>query len=207
MQCSICRTRRPRRSCPALNAAICPPCCGEAREKTVDCPAHCGYLIEARQREPLLEPDPARIPNADYKLPDRIAEDHWPLLACLASVIVTAVPGITDRAALEALDCLIRTGRTLASGVIYETPPSEPYARMLYVALQQAIQRFRESELRDTGLVTTRDGDVLALLVLVQRFGLTRDNSRPLGRSFLYWLAQIQPPELSASSSSSAILR
>ena len=44
------------------------------------------------------------------------------------------VPGVVDRDVLEALDGLIRTYRTLQSGVYYESRPNNPLAGSIYDA-------------------------------------------------------------------------
>ncbi len=51
LSCAICETRREKRFCPAVHGRICPQCCGEQREVTLDCPSDCPYLQQARQHE------------------------------------------------------------------------------------------------------------------------------------------------------------
>jgi len=55
VSCAICETRKEKRFCPALHDRICPQCCGEAREVTLDCPSDCVYLQQARQHERSLQ--------------------------------------------------------------------------------------------------------------------------------------------------------
>ena len=38
MSCAICEKRKEKRFCPAIHGRICPQCCGEQREVTLDCP-------------------------------------------------------------------------------------------------------------------------------------------------------------------------
>src|SRR5437762_7846579 len=49
--CVICQKRREKRFCPAIHDRICPQCCGEQREVTLDCPTDCVYLQQAREHE------------------------------------------------------------------------------------------------------------------------------------------------------------
>ena len=56
MSCAICDTRKEKRFCPAVHGRICPQCCGEQREVTLDCPSDCAYLQQAREHE---KPRPA----------------------------------------------------------------------------------------------------------------------------------------------------
>ena len=46
----------------------------------------------------------------------------------------------------EALDGLIRTYRTLQSGVYYESRPNNPLAGCIYAAVQGALAEYRERE-------------------------------------------------------------
>ena len=51
MSCAICEKRKEKRFCPAVHGRICPQCCGEQREVTLDCPSDCVYLQQAREHE------------------------------------------------------------------------------------------------------------------------------------------------------------
>ncbi len=50
MSCALCEERREKRFCPAVHGKICPQCCGEQREVTLDCPSECPYLLQSRQQ-------------------------------------------------------------------------------------------------------------------------------------------------------------
>jgi hypothetical protein len=49
LTCAICEERKEKRFCPAVHGKICPQCCGEQREVTLDCPSDCPYLQQARE--------------------------------------------------------------------------------------------------------------------------------------------------------------
>src|SRR5205807_4857589 len=51
LSCAICEIRKEKRFCPAIHRRICPQCCGEQREVTLDCPSDCPYLLQAREHE------------------------------------------------------------------------------------------------------------------------------------------------------------
>jgi hypothetical protein len=51
VNCAICEKRKEKRFCPAIHGRICPQCCGEQREVTLDCPSDCVYLQQAREHE------------------------------------------------------------------------------------------------------------------------------------------------------------
>src|SRR5712691_3160455 len=44
VSCAICDKRKEKRFCPAVHGRICPQCCGEQREVTLDCPSDCGQI-------------------------------------------------------------------------------------------------------------------------------------------------------------------
>ena len=213
MECAICRTRRPRRFCPGVRGEICSLCCGTEREVTVECPLDCEFLREGRRHEKTPARAAAEFPNRDIQVSEKLLRDNELLLTYLSLTIfqtAMGVPGVVDHDVLEALDGLIRTYRTLESGVYYESRPDNLLAGSIYTAVQGGLAEYRSAEQRELGLTKTRDADVLGLLVFLQYFALDRDNGRRRGRAFLDALREFHPPapEPSGSSSpSSAILR
>ena len=212
MECAICRTRRPRRFCPGVRGEICSPCCGTEREVTVECPLDCEYLREGRRHEKPVAHDAAEFPNRDIQVSEKLLRDNEPLLTFLSLTIFRAaieVPGVVDGDVLEALGGLIRTYRTLQSGVYYESRPTNLLAGSIYGAVQGALAEYRGAEQRELGMTKTRDADVLGLLVFLQYFALDRDNGRRRGRAFLDALREFHPPapEPSGSSSPSSAIR
>ena len=211
MECAICQTRRPRRFCPGVRGEICSLCCGAEREITVDCPLDCEFLREARRHEKTPEPDAADFPNRDIQVSEKLLRDNEELLTFLSVTIfhkAMQVPGVVDRDVLEALDGLIRTYRSLQSGVYYESRPNNLLAGAIFSAVQGALDEYRSGEKEELGMTKTRDADVLGLLIFLQHFALFRDNGRRRGRAFLDALREFHPdPEPSDSSPSSAILR
>lgn len=49
MMCPSCGARKGRRNCPALNASICPTCCGTKRLGEIRCPDSCTWLASSRE--------------------------------------------------------------------------------------------------------------------------------------------------------------
>jgi|Deesub1362B_J571_1020462.scaffolds.fasta_scaffold00779_1 hypothetical protein len=47
-KCVKCKSRKGKRICPVLSALICPLCCGKHREKYINCPDSCRYLVKHR---------------------------------------------------------------------------------------------------------------------------------------------------------------
>jgi hypothetical protein len=208
MTCAICQTRRPRRFCPGVRGDICSICCGTEREVTVDCPFDCEFLREARRHEK-PEADPALAPNQDIKLTEKFIEEHQPLLTFLGRTIVAVAlntPGAVDFDVREALDSLIRTFRTLRSGVYYESLPTNPLAAAIHTGLQEALAGYRESETRQLGVSRTRDADVLGILAFLQRVEYDHNNGRRRGRAFLDAMSTYTEPEPAGPSESPLIL-
>ena len=126
MACKICETRRPRRFCPGVGGDICPICCGTGRESTIRCPLDCAYLQEARLHEKPREADPGEVPFADVQLSRPFLEKNNPLVLATGRLLFeAAVAGdAVDGDLREALDSMVRTYRTLESGLIYESRPA-----------------------------------------------------------------------------------
>jgi len=164
---------------------------------TVDCPLDCEYLEEARRHEKPQPIDEAQIPNRDITVTERFLQEHEPLLAFTAGVIAEAAfaqGGAIDYDVREALDSLIRTYRTLQSGVYYETLPPNPLSANVYGHVQQSLAEYRRRETEQLGVSRTRDADVLGVLVFLQRVELDRNNGRRRGRAFLDMLRQFYSP-------------
>lgn len=175
---------------------------------TVDCPLDCEYLQVARRHEKPVPIEESQIPNRDISVSERFLTEHEPLLMFLGHAVAGAAfetPGAIDFDVREALDGLIRTYRTLQSGVYYESLPANPLAANIYRLVQQSLTEYRQREQQELGISRTRDADVLGLLVFLQRLELDRNNGRRRGRAFLDMLrhlytAEGQPPDASASS-------
>jgi hypothetical protein len=191
---------------------ICTICCGTEREVTVDCPLDCPYLQEARKHERGADVDPDHFPNRDIRVSEEFLQEHEPLLIALARGLAHAafdIPGAVDRDVRDTLEALIRTYRTLESGVYYETRPDNQLAGRIYDGAQSALEEFRKAETETSGMTRTRDADVLRGLVFLQRLELDRNNGRPRGRAFLDFLRSFFGDEAEAAAlppSSSLIL-
>ncbi len=194
--CRICETRRPRRHCPGVGGDICSICCGEEREATVDCPLDCEFLQEARLRERPPHLDPASVPNQDIRVPESFLRDHEELLMASAQALFVAaaqVPGAIDYDVREALEAMIKTHRTLDSGLIYESRPANPLAGGIQHYFEQQMAQYREGMAQQSGVHTIRDSEVMGVLVFLQRLELHNNNGRRRGRAFLDMLRRLAP--------------
>ena len=190
MKCKICNTRKPRRYCPGVGDDICSICCGSEREVTVNCPLDCQYLVEARQHEKLPVATTEQIPNQDVKISEEFLRDHEPLLIFLGAKLLEAsveTAGAVDSDVQEALESLIRTYRTLESGLYYETRPNNLLSAGIHQKIQDAVQELRK-ELSEKGSAPIRDAEIMGILVFLERVGLRQRNGRPRGRAFIDYL-------------------
>lgn len=126
---------------------------------------------------------------------EEFIRQHEPLLLTLALALKKAMETgqAVDFDAREGLEALIRTYRTLQSGLIYETRPQNPYAAAIQQSLRESIQEFRQRTAEEMGMQTLRDADILGTLVFVQRLELQHNNGRPRGRAFFDFLASYLP--------------
>src|SRR5205807_8053982 len=147
------------------------------------------------------------LPNRDIEVTEKLLRKNEALLTFLSAAVLSTAfetPGLIDFDVREALECLIRTYRTLQSGVYYESRPANPLAGAIYSAVQGASEEYRKEEQQHLGMTRTRDADVLGLLVFLQHFELDRNNGRKRGRAFLQALSdfygEAQPPTPTGSS-------
>jgi hypothetical protein len=178
-----------------VGAEICPQCCGTGREITIDCPLDCTFLRDARAHErpaPLSEKD---IPNLDIRMKENFVEEHEHEVMALSLALARAMEreNAVDFDAREAIESLVRTYRTLPSGLIYEERPQNPYAARLHERMVQAIEELRKSIAEEAGMQVLRDTDVLATLVFLQRLEIQHSNGRRRGRAFFDFLRMYFP--------------
>ena len=53
--CTHCRKKKGKRSCPALEGAICSLCCGKHRRREISCPTGCEFLPAAAGRSRVID--------------------------------------------------------------------------------------------------------------------------------------------------------
>jgi hypothetical protein len=187
-KCALCETRKPRRHCPAINGDICPQCCGSAREVTLVCPFDCVYLREARVHEKLVDVDPRTFPYPDIKITEGFLVRQEPLLLAAAAALAEGAMEASnayDSDMREAIDATIRTYRTLLSGLYYEALPDNKVAAAIFRRARGRIEEFRERVAAGTSHGSTRDSEVLGVLVFLQRMALDNDNQRAKSRRFI----------------------
>ena len=206
MSCSICEKRKEKRFCPAVHGRICPQCCGEQREVTLDCPADCVYLQQAHEHDKprsMEEVDPAAL-FPKVEIGDRFMYEGEHLILGLSYALAKSARadrGIRDADLIGALTSLARSFETLASsGLHYESPVTSLTQQAIAAEVQQMLKEYREAEQKHLGDTRLRDADVLKALVFLLRMGHTRTSGRPKSRAFVEFLFRQFPEQQSAVS-------
>lgn len=204
MSCAICEIRKERRFCPAVHGRICPQCCGEQREVTLDCPSSCPYLQQAREHEkprPADQFDPASL-FLQVEISDQFTYEHEHLLMGLSYALAKAAyadRSLNDRDLIEALSALCTSQERLVnSGLHYEQPLTTAAQHAVAAQMGEMLKQYREVEQKQLGYSTLRDSDVLRALVFLLRLGHGRTSGRPRSRALIDFLFTQFPEKQSA---------
>lgn len=137
-------------------------------------------------REPPAASPEDALPNQDIRVSEDFLRGKEAILAWISEALTRAMETekAVDQDAREALDALIRTYRTLESGLIYETRPTNFYAAALQDALKNAVEKLRRQMTETSGMNTLRDADILGVLVFLERIEFRYANGRRRGRAF-----------------------
>lgn len=204
MSCEICEIRKEKRFCPAVHGRICPQCCGEQREVTLDCPSDCPYLRQAREHE---KPRSAEeFDSASLFLQVEISEqftfEREHLLMGLSYALAQAAHGdrgLNDRDLIAALTAMCtRYERLVNSGLHYDQPLTSTAQHAVAAKVEAMLKEFREIEHKQLGYSTLRDSDVLKSLVFLVRLAHGRTSGRPKSRAFIDFLFAQFPEKQSA---------
>lgn len=194
MLCAICEIRKEKRFCPAVHGRICPQCCGEHREVTLDCPSDCPYLQQARAHE-----KPRGIDEVDHaalfpkvELSEQFTYEREHLLMGLSYALSTAAHAdraLNDRDLITALSAMCASyDRLINSGLHYQQPVSAPAQRAIAAQIEEMVRQFRTAEQKQLGYPTLRDPDVFKSLVFLLRLAYARTSGRPKSRAFIDFL-------------------
>jgi len=206
LSCAICNRRKEKRFCPAVHGRICPQCCGEQREITLDCPSECVYLQQAREHEkprPIEELDQSALfPKADIGQQFLYEQEHLILgLSYALAKSAHADRGIRDSDLISVLSTMASRYETLAgSGLHYEMPVTNLAHQAVASELQKMVKEYREAEQKHVGYSRLRDSDVFLALVFLLRMASTRTSGRPKSRAFVDFLFRQFPEQQSAIS-------
>jgi hypothetical protein len=204
MPCAICEIRKEKRFCPAVHGRICPQCCGEQREVTLDCPSDCPYLIQARQHE-----KPRAADQIDPKglflqieVSDQFMYEKEHLLMGLTYALAKAARAdrsMHDQDLIAALSTLATSyERRINSGLHYEQPLTSEPQRRAAAEVETMVKEYREAEQKHLGYSTLKDSEVLKALVFLIRLAHGRTSVRPKSRAFVEFLFAQFPEKESA---------
>jgi hypothetical protein len=194
LSCAICEVRKEKRFCPAVHGRICPHCCGEQREVTLDCPSDCTYLLQAREHEKPRsrgEVDRAGL-FLQVEVLDQFMYEKEHLLMGLTYALAKAARAdrnLHDQDLISALTVLTKSyERLVNSGLHYEQPISSDAQRRVAAELETMVKEYREAERKHAGFVSLRDSDVLKALVFLVRLAHGRTSGRPKSRALVEFL-------------------
>jgi hypothetical protein len=206
LSCAICEERKEKRFCPAVHGRICPQCCGEQREVTLDCPSDCTYLQQAREHASAhhakAENEQAQQIDREALFPEvEIAEqflyEREELILGLSFALAKSARAdrpladrpINDLDLIAAVSALARSYQTLVnSNLIYEPPTANVAHQSIAREIENMVREFRAAEQQHIGHTRLRDSDVLKALVFLLRMGLARTSGRPKSRAFVDFL-------------------
>ena len=204
MSCEICEMRKEKRFCPAMHGRICPQCCGEQREVTLDCPSDCVYLRQAREHEKprsAEEFDSASL-FLQVEISEQFTYEREHLLMGLSYALAQAAHAdrsLNDRDVIAALSAMCtRYERLVNSGLHYDQPLTSTGQHAVAAQVDTMLKEFREVEQKRLGYSTLRDTDVLKSLVFLVRLGQGRTSGRPKSRAFIDFLFAQFPEKQSA---------
>ncbi len=194
MSCAICEIRKEKRFCPAVHGRICPQCCGEQREVTLDCPSDCPYLLQAREHEKPRSADqidPAGL-FLQIEVSDQFMYEKEHLLMGLTYALAKAAladRSLHDQDLIASLSVLSQSyERRVNSGLHYEPPLTSDSQRRSAIEIENMVKEYREAEQKHTGFSSLRDSEVLKALVFLLRLAHGHTSGRPKSRAFVEFL-------------------
>jgi len=204
VSCAICEKRKEKRFCPAVHGRICPQCCGEQREVTLDCPSDCIYLQQAREHEkprPIKDLDQTAL-FPQVEVCDQFLYEREHLIMGLTYALAKSARAdhsLTDGDLIAALTSMAKTCETLVnSGLHYETPIAGVGQQAVASEVQKMLKEYREAEQKHLGYVRLRDSEVLRALVFLVRMAHGRTSGRPKSRAFVDFVIAQFPEKQSA---------
>jgi len=204
LTCAICEIRKEKRFCPAVHGRICPQCCGEQREVTLDCPSECPYLQQAREHEKPRSTDqidPAGL-FLEIAVSDQFLYEKEHLLMGLMYTLAKSARAdrsLRDQDLIAALTMLTKSyERRVNSGLHYEQPLTDDSQRRVAIEVEDMVHEYREAEQKHTGYSALRDSEVLKALVFLVRLAHARTSGRRKARAFVEFLFAQFPERKSA---------
>jgi hypothetical protein len=204
LSCALCETRKEKRFCLAVHGRICPQCCGEQREVTLDCPSDCVYLQQARAHEKPRSADELKDAELflSVEIPEQFLYEREHLMIGMSYALAKSARAdrsVNDRDVIAALSSLTKSYETrVNSGLHYESPTASLNQQAIAAEVQKIVKEYSEAEHKHFGYTRLRDSDVLRALVFLVRMGHGRTSGRPKSRAFIDFLSAQFPENKSA---------
>jgi hypothetical protein len=190
MSCPLCRSRKARRACPALNQTICPVCCGTKRLTEIQCPDDCPYLASAREH-PAAVVKRQQEHDVAILLPtlQGLTERQYQLFFLFQSLIARHTPEgfarLVDDDVAEAAAVVASTIETAARGVIYEHAAQSRLAQRLANEMKTML-----AEMRQQG-ATVYDREAAIVLRAIEKGARETRTMEPGDTSYLTLMARL----------------
>jgi len=205
--CSLCETRKEKRFCPAAHVRICPQCCGEQREVTLDCPSDCVYLQQAREhekpgsshtREMTAQDRESLFPNVNIEEAFLYQQENLLLgISFALAKSARADRNLRDSDLIAALASLGKTYETLVqSGLHYDASAPNPPQQAIIDEIKAMLREYREVEQKNRGFSALRDADILKGIAFIARMAHGRTNGRSRSRAYIEFLFQQFPEKI-----------
>ena len=206
--CPLCEVRKSKRFCPAKATKICAVCCGEKREREISCPADCVYLQSGREyeterlakRSPSLARTPRLWEPAFLQRYYGITLSLWTILAEQREQHIE----IVDQDVGQALEGLLKTYRTLESGIYYDHAPASYSAKSIYEAVKAYLDKTHSS--MDESIPRLKVGEILDCLQLQKELFIAISLPRPKSRAFLDHIQSNVSQSLASQTQQSSII-
>ncbi len=187
-----------------MHGRICPQCCGEQREVTLDCPSDCVYLQQAREHEKprsAAEIDPSLL-FPQLQVGEAFVYEQEHLIVGLSYALAKAARkdrALNDGDLIASLASMVKTYETYVnSGLHYQLPMASIAQQAVVAETQQMIKEYREAEQKQLGQTRLRDSDVLRALVFLLRLAYSRTSGRSKSKAFVDFLFAQFPEKESA---------
>jgi len=208
VSCAICEKRKEKRFCPAVHGRICPQCCGEQREVTLDCPSECAYLQQAREHEkprPMQDLDQTAL-FPQVEIGEQFLYEHEHLISGFTYALAKCIQAdrlVNDADLIAALASMAKKQETLAnSGLHYESPLTSLSQQAVVAEVNKLLKDYREVEQKELGYSRLHESDVLRAMVFLLRMGYARTSGRPKSRAFVDFVCAQFPERHSAVATS-----
>lgn len=194
MSCAICEIRKEKRFCPAVHGRICPQCCGEQREVTLDCPSDCPYLQQAREHEKPRSAEEFEAASLfpQVEISEQFTYEREHLLMGLTYALAKAARAdrsLNDPDLIAALSATSTSHERLVNSRLhYEQPLASGVQHAVALQVEEMVKQYREAERKELGYSNLRDSDVLKSLVFLLRLAHARTSGRPKSRAFIDFL-------------------